>query len=151
MGQGSRVTTSVTSDSRHPPSCCGSIPQRQDLGVRRGVACPLALIVPGRHDPPPDDGNRSDRDLSGSGGSACLCQSDAHGVVVAERIGGVRGCDRPSMRGRATERKPGGAGRIISGSSCAALFEVGEGGLQLDLVRAELLQVGPESQGRAAH
>ena len=51
IGQGSSVTTSVTSSSRQVPEGRRGVPQRQDLGVRGRVAAPLPLVVPGGDDP----------------------------------------------------------------------------------------------------
>ena len=42
---GSSVTYSVQSSSRQWPTTCGRVAQRQHLGVRRGVAGELALVV----------------------------------------------------------------------------------------------------------
>ena len=94
MGQGSSVTTRVTLGEPPPAHGGGGVAQGQDLGVRRRVGGALTLVVAGGHDPPVDQGDRTDGHLSLVGGRPRLGQGELHGVLVAQR-GRVSGCDAP--------------------------------------------------------
>ena len=82
IGQGSSVTTRVTSVSRQLPSVGGGVSQGQDLGVGGRVAGQLPFVVPGSHDPPTDEGHSADRNVTVPERSGGFLEGHAHGRRV---------------------------------------------------------------------
>jgi hypothetical protein len=61
------------------------IADRQELGVRRGIARALALVVPRRHDAVADDDDRTDGDVVVVERRPGFVEGGSHGLLVIHR------------------------------------------------------------------
>ena len=83
------------------PDRCRRVAQRQQLGVRRGIAEALAFVVASGHDDAVDDDCGADGYVVVVEGLACLVDRQLHEVVV-----GHVGQATPSLSGRHRVARP---------------------------------------------